>query len=116
MDISDTYDFAPLHRTILRGNSKAVQLLLERGNDNPNCQTKDGVGPLIFAAAHGMLDSAAMLLEKNTDGNLATHTGDTPLRVASEKGEVEMVRLLLWKGGDVNLKIHTSPKKGFPKP
>ena len=56
--------------------------------------------PLNWAARHGQVKIAAMLIEQGADINARDHFGNTPLHIGVR--HKEMVALLLEKGAKVN--------------
>ena len=61
---------------------------------------KGGFTPLMFAAEHGHVESARLLLEVGADVNEATPEGVTALLVASANGREDLAELLLDKGAN----------------
>lgn len=82
--------------TVMRDRA-AVNELLEDGK-YANVRQKDGMTPLMIAAANGDTEVANMLLAKGADPNLRATGGTTALSLARERGKADMVRLLQSKG------------------
>ena len=74
----------------------AVKELLDDGK-YPDVRQKDGVTPLMIAAANGDVDTASLLLGKGADPNLRAG-GKSALSLAKEKNAASMVQLLQSKG------------------
>jgi ankyrin repeat protein/mono/diheme cytochrome c family protein len=93
------------------GNSRTVQLLLERGA-NATERDNAGISPIISGAASGDLETVRFLLDagakaddfpKSNDLRAATTAGlRTPLMWAAYHNDARMVRLLLDHGADPN--------------
>jgi ankyrin repeat protein len=94
------------------GNSRTVQLLLERGADATE-RNDAGVGPVLSGAASGDLETVRLLLDagakagdfpkSNTPRASDSAAGlRTPLMWAASHNDVRMVRLLLERGSDPN--------------
>jgi ankyrin repeat protein len=75
----------------------AVKELLADGK-YPDVRQKDGVTPLMIAAANGDVETASMLLGKGADPNLRAAGGKSALSLARQKGATAMVQLLQSKG------------------
>src|SRR6516164_5860909 len=94
------------------GNSRTVQLLLERGG-NPTERNEAGVGPVLSAATSGDVQTVRLLLDagaraddfsKPNKPSAADPASSmrTPLMWAAYHNDVRMVRLLLERGADPN--------------
>jgi ankyrin repeat protein len=94
------------------GNSRTVQLLLERGADATE-RSDAGISPIISAAASGDLETARLLLAAGAKADdfpksNAPRVTDsaagmrTPLMWAALHNDVRMIRLLLERGADPN--------------
>jgi ankyrin repeat protein len=75
----------------------AVKELLADGK-YPDVRQKDGVTPLMIAAANGDVETASMLLGKGADPNLRAAGGKSALSLARQRGAGAMVQLLQSKG------------------
>lgn len=82
--------------TVMRDRA-AVKELLEDGKF-PDVRQKDGVTPLMIAAANGDVETASLLLGKGADPNLRAAGGRTALSLAKERGAAPMVQLLQSRG------------------
>ena len=85
----------PLHCAAnYSGNTKAIQLLLDRGVD---INRRDGIGntPLHRAAANGHVHAIRYLLEKGASLELAESSEKTLLMVAARDGQLKVVKMLL---------------------
>ncbi|MBI1943304.1 MAG: ankyrin repeat domain-containing protein [Betaproteobacteria bacterium] len=82
--------------TVMRDRA-AVKELLDDGK-YPNVRQKDGMTPLMIAAANGDTEVAGMLLAKGADPNLRATGATTALSLARERGKTDMVRLLQSRG------------------
>lgn len=87
-----------LSATVMRDRA-AVKELLDDGK-SPNARQKDGMTPLMIAAANGDADIASMLLAKGADPNLRAQGGRTALSMAKARGAAgaEMLQLLQRSG------------------
>src|SRR5262245_54108376 len=94
------------------GNSRTVQLLLERGA-NPTERNETGVAPVLSAAASGDVQTVRLLLDagakaddfpKPNQPSAADPASSmrTPLMWAAYHNDVPMARLLLERGADPN--------------
>ena len=94
------------------GNTRTVQLLLERGA-NPTERNEAGVGPVLSAAASGDVQTVRLLLDagakaddfpKPNKPSAADPASSmrTPLMWAAYHNDVGMARLLLERGADPN--------------
>jgi len=59
-----------------------------------NARNEYGDTPLHYAAEHGHLDVALLLIERGADVNSRNNEGKTPLDVAREEGHVEVARVI----------------------
>lgn len=80
-----------------------IEMLVEKGADlNPT--SSNAWTPLHFAAMHGSLDVARLLLERGADVNSNTFR-ETPLHCALERHHLDVARLLLGKGANTNAEM-----------
>ncbi len=63
-----------------------------------------GTSPLHFAAQHGHLSTAEVLLRAGISRDARTKVDRTPLHVACQEGHIEIVDLLIRSGADVEAK------------
>src|SRR5215468_214452 len=97
------------------GNTRTVQLLLERGA-NPTGRNEAGVGPVLSAAASGDVQTVRLLLDagakadefpkSNTPRAAGVGNFRTPLMWAAYHNDVRMARLLLERRADPNQSTH----------
>jgi ankyrin repeat protein len=93
------------------GNSRTVQMLLERDADATE-RNKAGISPILSSAASGDIETVRLLLDagakadyfpKSNDLRAAAFAGlRTPLMWAAYYDDVRMIRLLLEHGADPN--------------
>jgi ankyrin repeat protein len=102
---------------LMRRRFDVAAYLIEQGADvnykRPARHTPDrtrGQTPLWWAANHGHLALARMLLERGADVNTPDHHGGTPLTQAASSGHLEMVRYLVKMGADVHAQIYDGRK------
>lgn len=73
---------------------------------------------LFWAAFHGALECAQVLLQAKADVNRQTSDGNTPLIIAAKRGHAEMVQLLLAQADiDVHVSndVHVTALRGASK-
>lgn len=104
----------PIHDAVIGGDTEAVARLLREDSrvaSAPDESHQYHYMPLHFAAQHGHLEIARLLL----DAGVAVDCGDsdrsTPLDIAGLTRQPEMVTLLLERGADVN---HRDNHGGYP--
>ena len=101
----DTTYFRPgeddwnLVESVLKGNSDAVMMLLERGAD-PNALAEGGMSALMFAAERGDVIPVKMLVLNGANPDLSDGEGTTPLLIAVLNGHFDVAHFLLEKGAD----------------
>ena len=77
-----------------------------------------GFTPLLFAARHGRVENARLLLDAGVDVNEAAPTGESALVIASFSNQGEVARFLLERGADPNdlgagyAALHTAVVRG----
>jgi len=87
-------------------NSSIVSALVEAGAFR-DCRDSDGSTPLMYAARAGLLDVAALLIEKGCDVNAASQkSGKTALILAAEEGHSSIVDLLVKANADKERRVH----------
>jgi hypothetical protein len=92
----------PLLMAVVMKHIEAVRLLLAAGS-NPNIRDDEGLSPLRFCAANGLLEMARLLLHcgaAKTIDEAGGSTGMNALGFAATRLDVEMVRLLLAHGAN----------------
>ncbi len=90
-----------LVESVLKGNSDALILLLERGAD-PNALSEGGMTALMFAAESGDLVLVKMLVLNGAYLDLSDAEETTPLLIAVLNNQFEVALFLLEKGADPN--------------
>lgn len=78
----------------------AVEVLLEN-HANPNCETDEGITPLLSAVAAGALACLEQLIQAGANVNIFAG-GTTPLHIAADNGSTDLVNCLLKAGADPN--------------
>lgn len=91
----------PLYIASLKGDHRAVQLLLRHGA-NPNLKTSTGITPLLQAAEGGYPKVIHLLLRRGAKAEERNAKGHTALQVAAQRGREEAVVALLERGVDVH--------------
>ena len=96
-----------LHYAAERGDSNAIQLLLEHGSDvnaytSPDSGKPDGLTALHLAAMHGHTDAVQIFCEHGAGVKKCGVFASTPLHQASSHGHPETIRKLLEYGADLN--------------
>jgi ankyrin repeat protein len=80
-----------------------------------------GVTPLLFAARHGRIESARLLLDAGADVNESAPNGDSALVTASFSGQGKFAAFLLERGANPNdasagyAALHTAVLRGDPE-
>lgn len=90
---------APLYAAAEKGDSKAVQTLLDEGA-RPDVVNTAGWTPLMIAAANRHDHVATVLLERGADPNIPNLLGRSALMFASRYGNEGLVKALLQHGAD----------------
>ena len=84
----------------------------------PVMQSQRGSTPLLFAARHGRIDSARLLLDAGADVNQTAPNGESALVMASFSGQGKFAAFLLERGADPNAAdagytaLHTAVSRG----
>ena len=95
---------APIADAAMRRDAAKIRALLKQGAD-VNAAQGDGMTALHWAASHGDLDEAKMLISAGARVEAVTRNGNyTPLHLAARAGNAALVRALLDGGADVNAK------------
>jgi ankyrin repeat protein len=83
-------------------DAAAVKRLLDK-KTNPNVQDPDlGITALAWAAYHGNVEIAGLLIASKADVNGKNRDGSRPLHAAAFTGHAEVLELLLSKGADAD--------------
>jgi uncharacterized protein len=90
---SGYFSSTALHEAAANGEAMVVIYLLSRGADL-NAESRQGVTPLMCAAAWGHVEVTKLLLEKGADWAKTDHRGGTAADVAREKGEDRTAELI----------------------
>jgi len=91
----------------MRGDRADVQALIKQGVD-VNAPQGDGVTALHWAARHGDVELAAMLVAARANAKAETRFGAyTPLHLAAERGSAPIVKALLAAGAPVDAPTST---------
>lgn len=86
---------AALHKAVWgKPKPDVVQLLLDTGAD-PNVENNYGYTPLHWAAKHGHVESAKILMKAGAQLDICNKNGDFPLTLALRFGQDELVHLFL---------------------
>ncbi|KAL2865209.1 ankyrin repeat domain-containing protein [Aspergillus lucknowensis] len=91
----------PLYVATLKGEQRAMQLLLARGA-NPNLKTDAGITPLLQAAEGGSPNLIHLLLSHGASVEERDPRGHTALQVAARCGQGAAVVALLEAGADAH--------------
>lgn len=95
---------SPVADAAMRRDSAKVRLLLKEGAD-VNAAQGDGMTALHWAATHGDLDEARMLVYAGARLEAVTRNGNyTPLHLAAKAGKATLVKALLEAGADASAK------------
>jgi uncharacterized protein len=91
----------------MRGDRQDVQALIRQGVD-VNAPQGDGVTALHWAARHGDVELASMLVAAHANAKAETRFGAyTPLHLAAERGSAPIVNALIAAGAPVDAKTST---------
>ncbi|KAH0367140.1 hypothetical protein KCU65_g4796, partial [Aureobasidium melanogenum] len=100
VNVKDPKGRTPLHVYSSAGNSKIVQMLLQRGADIN--ETGDLGNALQTASTEGHDKIVHMLLKSGADVNNQNGERGSPLQIACEQGYTRIVQMLLEHNADVN--------------
>ena len=113
---------SPVADAAQRRDHAKLRALLKQGAD-VNAAQGDGMTALHWAASHGDLDEARMLISAGARVDVVTRNGNyTPLHLAARSGNATVIRALLDAGADVSVKtssggaqpIHLAAAQGNP--
>ena len=90
----DECDWTPLYRSIISGNLKASEILLNNGAD-PNIQCSMNETALYQAVDMEKIDHVKLLLKHNADPNITQIDGLSPLHLAVSKQNLLIIKFLL---------------------
>ena len=90
----DECDWRPLYRSIISGNLKASEILLNNGAD-PNIQCSMNETALYQAVDMEKIDHVKLLLKHNADPNITQIDGLSPLHLAVSKQNLLIIKFLL---------------------
>jgi hypothetical protein len=96
------HEATPIIMALVRNNLPALRPLLEGGGD-PNVRSREGEGPLRWAADEGNLEMAQLFLQYGAAKTIDEYGGFralTALGMAVERLDVPMIELLLAAGAD----------------
>lgn len=106
IDVRDVYQRTPLHWATLRGDLKAVILLLEAGAD-VNAVDINESAPISYAVSASVQRIVELLLLRGADVNVVNGRGDSPLHYAARhKDDLETVQLLVNAGAEIDKRNH----------
>ena len=95
---------APVADAAMRRDAARIRLLIKQGAD-VNAAQGDGMTALHWAATHGDVGEARMLISAGARVDAMTRNGNyTPLHLAARTGNAAMVKALLDNGANVNAK------------
>ncbi|XP_011858782.1 PREDICTED: ankyrin-1-like, partial [Vollenhovia emeryi] len=103
VDLRDTNDNTPLHRAVLKNDSKIVEYLIKNHAD-PNVKNNLGFTPLYLAATYGYSYIVEYLVKKGAALGIRDKKDNTPLYAAVLNGHSGIVEYLVKKGADPNMK------------
>ncbi|XP_071178213.1 uncharacterized protein [Mytilus edulis] len=92
---------SPLTAACKGGNEKIVQLLIDKGSDVNQVDSR-GCSPLNAACHSGHEKIIQLLIDKGSDVNQVGTYGYTPLTAACSGSNEKIIQLLIDKGSDVN--------------
>ncbi|RYP05136.1 hypothetical protein DL764_004021 [Monosporascus ibericus] len=110
-----------LHLVAYFGIEAVAQLVLDKGDDSHDTESRDQYGrtPMSWAAENGHEAVVTVLCDNGADITIEDKDGCTPLNLASMNGHVEVTKLLLEKGADMTIEdkdgcmpLHSASKKG----
>jgi len=107
---------------ILLERYEIAKILIEQGANvnftrsdlQGNFITERGQTALWWAANHGHLSLAKMLIQQGAIVDSPDHYGGTPLTTAASAGHLEMVRYLVGQGADIHAELTTVGPSNLP--
>lgn len=98
------FNVTPLYIAAQNGFTEAVNLLLTKGNANPNiARTRDNATPLFTATLVGHITTAERLVDAHADVNFPSKNGTTPFHIACLRGiETLVEKMIVYASADVN--------------
>ena len=113
---------SPVADAAMRRDIAKLRQLIKQGAD-VNAAQGDGMTALHWAASHGDVDEARMLISAGARLDVVTRNGNyTPLHLAAKTGKAPVIRALLEAGASVNAKtssggalpLHLAAAQGNP--
>jgi ankyrin repeat protein len=101
VNASDQYKNTPLKEALLKGNTRIISLLEQKGAISGRTEAE-----LLEAALKCQSTKVESLLKKKPDINCRNRSGKTALMLASESGCHKVVEKLLEEDADINAKDH----------
>lgn len=110
-DAKDHMGQTSLHHAARAQDIDCVELLLSKGNANPNIRDYDRRTPLHAAIGKSSRSSKIIeaLIQNGANPNVEDQYGYTPLHIAALKGFSECVETLIFYGADVTAKHKCGP-------
>ena len=97
-EVRDFEDWTPLHWTTAEDQSGTAEMLLERGEVDPNPQNIDAQTPLHEAANWDSPEVATVLIHNGADVSLEDDNGMNPLHSAAFHGHSDVAFVILLEG------------------
>ena len=101
IDVSNSHGQTALHRSIIKGCTEIVEILLNCGA-NVNSKDKESKTPLMLAAQFNWIEITEMLLKKGANVNDKDKNGWTPLIEASYRASSKILEMLLKSGAKID--------------
>ncbi|WP_025666353.1 ankyrin repeat domain-containing protein [Aquimarina megaterium] len=92
--IKNNKNMSVFHGACMNGLVWLVKDLILKKPDVVNEKSKDGWSPLHYAAWHGRVEIAKILIDKNANIDITDNSGETPLEIAIGKEHNELVDFL----------------------
>ena len=87
--------WTPAVHAAFNGREECLEILLLKGEANPDKTTHNGSTPLIFAACNGHAGCIRLLLQFGADSSISSHDGWSPFLWASFNGHAACLEVLL---------------------